>query len=107
MENQRNSISITSFLIFAGISLAILFILGAFQKEEKWSLMVGTEKDDLAVIQFASYSNKTQCINIGNSYLQQQGGKYIYFECGQDCHFSDTGKIVLCKITCDNTGCSD
>jgi len=99
--------SITSFLIFAVISLVILYLIGAFNKEEKWSLIVGTEKDDLAVVNLDDYSDRNQCISAGNSYLQQQGGNYTYFECGQDCSFSNTGNSVICKITCDNTGCSD
>lgn len=99
--------SIISFLIFGVISLVILYLIGAFNKEEKWSLVVGTEMNDLAVVNLDDYSDRTQCISAGNSYLQQQGGNYTYFECGQDCSYSNTGKSVICKITCDNTGCSD
>lgn len=108
MPNQeRESKAITSFLVLAVIVLIILYFVGAFNKEKKWSLIVGTEKDDLAVIKFDEYSDKTQCLDTGNSFLEQQVGNYTHFECGQDCSFSNTGKSVICKITCDNTGCSD
>lgn len=108
MANQdRNSKTLTSFLIFAVISLVILYFVGAFKKDDNWSLIVGTEKNDLSVVNLDDYSDKTQCLSAGNSYLQQQEGNYTHFECGQDCSFSNTGNSVICKITCDNTGCSD
>ncbi len=108
MGNQeKDNKQTTNFLILVAIAVAILFLTDAFKKEDKWSLIVGTEKDDLSVVNLDDYSDRTQCLNAGNFYLQQQGGNYTYFECGQDCGFSNTGNSVICKITCDNTGCSD
>jgi len=107
MRNQETSnYSMVGFIVFIVVSLIVLFLINAF-KEDKWTLVVGTESYDLAIVQIDSYSDKSQCLITGNSYLQQQGGKYTYFECGQDCSFSNTGNSVICKITCDNTGCSD